>query len=157
MSTWTVRRVTPADEQAWRALYRAYREFYAAPDDESALDTVWAWALDPAHEVEAWVAADADGRLGGLAHVRRFARPLAASTGLYLDDLVTHPDRRREGVGTAVLEHLQRYAAAEGLTVVRWITAADNARARALYDQHADATPWVTYDLAPGSAPAPGV
>lgn len=149
MSVWTVRRVTAQDEQAWRELYRAYREFYEVPDDESALDTVWSWVLDPAHEVEAWVAVDASGAVGGLAHVRRFARPLAAATGLYLDDLVTHPDRRREGVATAVLEHLQRYAAAEGLAVVRWITATENARARALYDAHAVATPWVTYDMAP--------
>lgn len=149
MSTWTVRRVVAEDEQAWRGLYRAYRDFYAEPDDESALDTVWAWVTDPAHEVDAWVAVDAAGSLGGLAHVRRFARPLAAATGLYLDDLVTHPDRRREGVATAVLEHLQRYAAAEGLAVVRWITSPDNVRARALYDEHATATPWVTYDMAP--------
>lgn len=151
MASWTVRLVTPADEHAWRALYRAYRAFYEAPDDESALDTVWAWALDPGHEVEAWVAVDASGALGGLAHVRRFARPLAASTGLYLDDLVADPVRRREGVGTAILEHLRAYAAAEGLSVVRWITASDNARARGLYDRHATATPWVTYDLDPAA------
>jgi len=41
-------------------------------------------------------------------------------------------------------------AAQRGASVVRWITAADNAHARALYDELATRTPWVTYDMAPG-------
>jgi hypothetical protein len=38
-------------------------------------------------------------------------------------------------------------AAEQGHSVVRWITAADNARARGLYDKVAQSTQWVTYDL----------
>jgi hypothetical protein len=34
-----------------------------------------------------------------------------------------------------------------GWTVIRWITAEDNYRARALYDRLADRTKWVTYDI----------
>lgn len=37
----------------------------------------------------------------------------------------------------------------EGADVVRWITAGDNERARRVYDAHAIATPWVTYDMKP--------
>ena len=37
---------------------------------------------------------------------------------------------------------------AEG-TVVRWITAEDNYRARGLYDKVAQRTSWLTYDMAP--------
>jgi hypothetical protein len=36
-------------------------------------------------------------------------------------------------------------------TVVRWITAGDNRPARSVYDAHATATPWVTYDMPPKS------
>ena len=36
-----------------------------------------------------------------------------------------------------------------GWSVVRWITAEDNATAQRLYDRHATRTPWVTYDLTP--------
>ncbi|MGJ7538922.1 hypothetical protein [Brevibacterium luteolum] len=35
---------------------------------------------------------------------------------------------------------------AQGCSVVRWITAADNSTARSLYDQLAVQTNWVTYD-----------
>ena len=34
-----------------------------------------------------------------------------------------------------------------GWTVIRWITAEDNARARKVYDRLATKTAWVTYDI----------
>ena len=40
-------------------------------------------------------------------------------------------------------------ARANGWPVVRWITAEDNARARALYDRVATRTHWVTYEIRP--------
>ncbi|MBO0901765.1 hypothetical protein J1G42_14350 [Cellulomonas sp. zg-ZUI222] len=40
-------------------------------------------------------------------------------------------------------------AAQRGASVVRWITAADDADTRALYDELTTRTPWVTYDMAP--------
>ncbi len=64
-------------------------------------------------------------------------------------DLFTAPPARGGGAGAALLDAAARLAADRGASVVRWITAADNATARALYDQHARATPWVTYDMAP--------
>lgn len=147
--SWTVRPVEPADEPRWRELYRGYRAFYRVPESEAAVDTVWRWLHDPAHETHGYVAVDDTGRVGGLAHVRRFARPLTATTGLYLDDLFTGPALREQGVGRVLLDHLASYAGTECLSVVRWVTATDNATARRLYDDVATASPWVTYDLAP--------
>lgn len=147
MTEWIVRPVTAADETEWRELYRGYREFYLVPADEAKIDVVWSWLGDDAHESHAFVAVDADGHLGGLAHVRRFARPLSATTGLYLDDLFTAPSARGGGAGRALLLHLGDYARESGLSVVRWITADDNTTARRLYDAVAKQTPWVTYDI----------
>ena len=147
MTDWNVRPVTSLDEPAWRELYRGYREFYGVPADESKLDVVWSWLGDEAHETHGFVAVDEEGRLGGIAHVRRFARPLAATTGLYLDDLFTSPTVRGGGAGKALLMHLGDYARESGLSVVRWITAEDNTTARRLYDAVAKQTPWVTYDI----------
>ena len=89
--------------------------------------------------------------LVGLAHYRRFARPSSGTEGLFLDDLFTAPDARGLGAGRALLGHLSGLAEREGRSVVRWITAEDNSRARALYDSTAVATKWVTYDMVPGS------
>ena len=144
---WTVRPVSTADEASWRELYRGYRRFYEMPDDERALDTVWAWLGDAFHEVDGFVSVDGRGRLGGLAHVRPFARPLNADTGLYLDDLYVDPDLRGRGLGRAILGFLGAHAAEHRFGVVSWMTAQDNTTARALYDSVATAGPWVTYDM----------
>lgn len=55
------------------------------------------------------------------------------------------------------IAHYRRFALAdlaarEGRSVVRWITAADNATAQRLYDDVATRTAWLTYDLAPNQS-----
>lgn len=150
-STVEVRAVSEQDHDAWRVLYRGYRDFYHVEHSDAAIDTVWSWLHDPQHETRGLVAL-VDGTPQGLAHFRSFARPLAASRGLYLDDLFTSPDARGHGLGSALLTRLAEIARDEGATVVRWITAEDNATARSLYDRVSIRTPWVTYDLAPAAS-----
>jgi GNAT superfamily N-acetyltransferase len=145
-----VRPADDADAEAWTALYRGYRAFYRYQPDDAVVQRVWSWILDPNHEVNSLVAT-IDGRVVGLANHRRFARTSMGATGLFLDDLFTDPDVRGRGVGRALLTALSDLAAREELVVVRWLTAPDNTTARALYDATATATPWVTYDLVPGS------
>ncbi|WP_423920510.1 GNAT family N-acetyltransferase [Frigoribacterium sp. 2-23] len=147
----TVRDVQPGDEAAWRLLYSGYRAFYALPDNDVAVDTTWGWVSRREHGLRGLVAVDADGVVVALAHVRVFARPSSGRMGLYLDDLFTDPDRRGRGAARALLEHIAVLAGDEGVNVVRWITARDNAPARRVYDTHATLTPFVTYDMAPRS------
>lgn len=144
-----IRTVTPADESAWSDLYRGYRAFYALAADDTAVQTTWSWVSRGEHGLTGLIAVDDSGRVVGLANLRRFARPSSASTGLYLDDLFTAPDARGRGVATALLHEAAALAGREGASVVRWITAADNTRARQVYDRSAVATPWVTYDMRP--------
>ncbi|MFF3018905.1 GNAT family N-acetyltransferase [Streptomyces sp. NPDC057939] len=151
MSRITVRAVRPEDFPQWRALYRGYADFYRVEQTEEAARTVWEWVNDPDHEVEARVAEDADGRLLGLAHYRPFARPLSATVGGFLDDLFVAPEHRGSGAADLLLAALREIAAERGWSVVRWITADDNHRARSKYDQVAARTMWVTYDMAPGA------
>lgn len=141
-----VRAIEAADRSAWDALYDAYAQFYGVPQTPEMRATVWDWICDPAHEVNGLVA-DHDGTLVGFAHVRGFARPLAAATGLFLDDLFVSPASRGSGAAGALIEGVKIAAAEQGHSVVRWITAADNARARGLYDKVAEAGDWVTYDI----------
>lgn len=144
-----VRPVEAGDEAAWKTLYRGYRDFYRLTPDDAVIDRVWAWIQDPATVVEGLVA-ELDGELVGLANHRAFHRPSTGTIGTFLDDLFVDPSRRRTGAATALLARLGEDAATQGRSVVRWITAGDNADARALYDRVATATPWVTYDLSPG-------
>ncbi len=141
-----VRPVEAADREGWDSLYAGYAEFYRVEQTAEMRDRVWGWLHDPGHTTEGLVA-EAGGRLVGLAHFRPYARALAASTGGFLDDLFVEPEARGTGVAEALIQAVAEEGRARGWTVLRWITAEDNARARAVYDRVAQATPWVTYDL----------
>lgn len=144
-----VRPVEPGDEAAWKRLYAGYRSFYLLPEDAEAVARTWQWVLGGRHGIVGLVAVDEAHRPVALANARWFARPSTATMGLYLDDLFTAPEARGRGAASALLKYASKYAAAEGASVVRWITAADNASTRSVYDTHATATPWVTYDMKP--------
>lgn len=145
----TVREVTDRDAEDWTALYRGYRAFYRLPEDPDAVATTWRWVRSGQHGMRGFVAVDEDDRPVGLANVRWFARPSTATVGLYLDDLFTAPEARGLGAAAALLDRIARVAGEAGASVVRWITASDNATARSVYDARATATNWVTYDMAP--------
>lgn len=141
--------VEPRDEAEWVQLYSGYRAFYKLPDDLNAVASTWRWVRDGEHGLIGLVAVDDNDRTVALANLRWFARPSSATMGLYLDDLFTSPDSRGSGAATALLKHAARYASERGASVVRWITAPDNATARSVYDVNAISTPWVTYDMKP--------
>jgi GNAT superfamily N-acetyltransferase len=144
-----IRPVRPDDEQQWSRLYAGYRAFYRLEEDPGAVATTWGWVIGGQHGLRGLVAVDDADRPIALANLRVFARPSSASIGLYLDDLFAAPEARGRGAASALIERAAALAAEEGMSVVRWITAEDNATARRVYDRLAAATPWVTYDLRP--------
>jgi GNAT superfamily N-acetyltransferase len=147
--TWSVRPIRAEDEARWRELSAGYSAFYAIDQTEEMASRVWGWLLDPAHEVEGIVVVDEGGTVQGLAHFRDYPRPSTASVGGFLDDLFVDPAARGEGAADALLAELRRIGGERGWTVIRWITADDNYRARSKYDQVAVRTPWITYDMEP--------
>jgi GNAT superfamily N-acetyltransferase len=143
-------RVIPIEQRHradWDKLYAGYAEFYRVTQTPEMRDRVWSWIHDPAHETNGLVAEDAEGRAVGLAHYRAFARPLSATTGGYLDDLFVDPHMRGKRVADALIEAIAEEGRRRGWSVIRWITAEDNHRARAVYDRVAKLTPWRTYDI----------
>ncbi|HCP81075.1 MAG TPA: GNAT family N-acetyltransferase [Octadecabacter sp.] len=141
-----VRPIELADHAAWDELYQAYAEFYGVAQTADMRERVFGWLTTHAHEVNGFCAV-LDGTLVGITHYRVFARPLAAATGLFLDDLFVSPSARGTGAAGALIDAVRDTAKSDGHSVVRWITAKDNARARGLYDKIANETAWVTYDL----------
>jgi len=147
----TVRKVESRDEDAWTRLYAEYRAFYRLQEDQSAVATTWRWVRDGEHGLLGLVAVDDRDQSVALANLRWFARPSTGSMGLYLDDLFTAPAARGAGAAGSLVQAAAAYAGEAGASVVRWITAADNATARSVYEAYAVATPWVTYDMKPVS------
>lgn len=143
----TIRAPQPTDRQDWDRLYQGYAAFYKVTQTAAMRDTVWSWLMADSPRIHGRVAMDDSGRLMGLAHFRSFARPLSASTGGFLDDLFVDPEARGQNIAAALIEAVRSEAAAQGWSVLRWITAEDNRPGRAVYDRVATKTAWVTYDI----------
>lgn len=143
-----IRKLELADRMEWDRLYADYAAFYRVSQTPAMRDEVWSWLHDSAHASEGLVASNGD-QLVGIAHFRPFARPLSATTGGFLDDLFIDPHFRGTGVADAMLSALQDIARARNWTVIRWITAEDNFRARSVYERKAKRTSWITYDMSP--------
>jgi ribosomal protein S18 acetylase RimI-like enzyme len=137
----------PDDREVWRGLYRAYADFYLEAVTDAQLDLTWSWITDPHHDVSALLVRDSAGTAVGLAHYRPYFRPLAAAVAGHLDDLFVVPAARSTGAVDALLQALRVIARQRGWSKIRWITADDNYRARSKYDQVAERTMWVTYDM----------
>ena len=148
MSRLTIRPVEREDRVAWELLYRGYGDFYKVGMTDKTLQTVWGWLHDPENVVEGLVAVR-DDQLIGLANFRAMPSPLRGSMIGFLDDLFV--DRRARGakVGEKLLAFLKQIAAERGWDKIRWITADENYRARALYDRVAVKTEWNTYEMVP--------
>lgn len=144
--TVTIRPPRPEDRAAWGRLYAGYADFYRVTQTEEMRDRVWSWLMSGSQGVSGRVAETPEG-LVGLAHFRAFARPLSATAGGFLDDLFVDPAHRGSGAAAALIQAVADEGRAQGWSVIRWITADDNYRARTLYDRLAERTKWVTYDI----------
>lgn len=141
-----VSRPEPADEAAWRRLYDGYAAFYRVPMTDEKARLLWSWLMDPDHVVKGFLARS-NGAVVGLAHVREMPRPLHAKYGGFLDDLFVVPEARGTGAADALFEAMTQLARDRGWDSIRWITAENNYRARAVYDRVAAKTQWLTYEI----------
>jgi len=144
-TTPAIRPVAEGDRAVWEELFVAYGVFYETTFTPQIIDGVWSWLMDPQHAVSGFVA-EAEGRVVGFAHLREHPDTFEAASSWFLDDLFTAPEARGQGVARALIEALDDHVASRGGGVVRWITAADNAPAQALYDRLATRTSWVMYE-----------
>jgi GNAT superfamily N-acetyltransferase len=135
------------DKADWRRLYEGYATFYKRPMNDDIAERVWSWVTGGSGVLEALVARDSKGRVVGLAHFRNMPRPLTGTMAGFLDDLFVDPELRGRGIGEKLIEALKEEGRRRGWTIIRWLTADDNYRARFLYDQHATRTGWITYQI----------
>jgi hypothetical protein len=150
---WVVREPTPDDRNRWEELFTMYGEFYDRPITGEMAARVWSWISDGHLGVRCLLVGREGERSVGLAHFRIFARPLAASVGGFLDDLFVDESERSSGAVDALFLALGFIALEEKWSLLRGITAEDNYRARAKYDQFATRTGWITYECTPAQNP----
>lgn len=139
--------ISPSDRSDWEVLYNGYAEFYQVPMNDEILDTVWGWIHDQANPFYGLIAKDENGKALGLMHCRQMPSPLRGALVGFLDDLFISPDARGQGVVEALYDALNKLGQEQDWPFVRWITAENNYRGRAVYDRLSDKTHWVTYQM----------
>ncbi|OUS38348.1 GNAT family N-acetyltransferase ['Osedax' symbiont bacterium Rs2_46_30_T18] len=145
--TYTINALQLEDREQWQRLYYGYAEFYQVPMNQKILDQVWSWIFADDQPFYALIAKDEKGQAVGLMHYRGMPSPLRGATVGFLDDLYVDPNTRGSGVVDLMFERLQQQAKAHSWPFVRWITAENNYRGRAVYDRLAEKTQWQTYQL----------
>jgi len=143
----SVNPVAPDDREQWEELYYGYAEFYRVPMNEQILDTVWGWIHDADNPFFGLIAKDQTGKALGLMHCRQMPSPLRGALVGFLDDLFVDPEARGQGVVEELYVALNRLGKQQGWPFIRWITAENNYRGRAVYDKLSDKTHWVTYQM----------
>ena len=139
-----IRAALPADEAAWRQLWRAYCAFYDAQLSDEVTNRTWKRILDPDSQIMC-VVAEVDGQVYGFANCVVHENTWETQAICYLEDLFVLDSARRRGVASALLEWLRNAMRAEGWARLYWVTKADNAEARRLYDRFAQADGFVRY------------
>jgi ribosomal protein S18 acetylase RimI-like enzyme len=146
--TTTVRGLRQQDRADWEMLYHGYAKFYQSEMNQRILDTVWGWIHDDDNPFFGLIARDASGKALGLMHCRQMPSPLRGALVGFLDDLFVHPEARGQGVVEALYAALNELGREQGWPFIRWITAENNYRGRAVYDRLSAKTHWVTYQKA---------
>ncbi len=140
------RPLAPEDYTVWRELWQRYCDFYQVQLPEEVSIHTWNRLMDPEVEMFAMVA-EVEGQVAGFAHCVVHPATWVIAPSCYLEDLYTRPEFRKQGVGRALMDALISRCRARGCSRLYWHTHADNATARALYDQYVPADPFVRYRI----------
>jgi GNAT superfamily N-acetyltransferase len=140
-----VRPLVPSDEAVWRPLWRAYLAFYETELPEEIYAASFARLVDPAVTDYAGLIAETDGEAVGIVHYIFHRHGWRIEPVCYLQDLYVAPEARGTGAGRALIEAVYAAADAAGAPSVYWLTQAENATARRLYDRIGRATSFIKY------------
>jgi len=144
---YTVKALEKSDRNQWEKLYRGYADFYQVPMNDEILNCVWEWVFDTQKQFFAFVVKDETGVAVGFMHFCEMASPLRGANVGFLNDLFLDPNCRGNGIVDLMFEHLKKVTQEQGWPFIRWVTADNNYRARAVYDRVANKTQWLTYQL----------
>jgi len=143
-----IRDLERSDYAAWLPLWNGYNAFYGRSGPTAlpveVTETTWQRFFDAREPVYALVA-ELDGSLIGLTHYLFHRSTTLIGPICYLQDLYTAPERRRTGVGRALIEAVYQRAQDSGSLRVYWQTHETNLVAQRLYEQLAERSGFIVY------------
>lgn len=148
---------SPENEDAWRSLWSAYLSFYRTTVDDSVYAETWArffrdhWG-EPRCRLAFLARADGGARPIGLVHYLFHRHCWRLADICYLQDLYVDPAARGSGAAKALIEAVYDETDQLGAEGVYWTTQEFNYRARSLYDQVGERTPFIKYQRPHGAS-----
>lgn len=143
--TTTIRRLDESDRAAWDPLWQGYLSFYEVTLESAITEETWRRLIDPAADMHGLGAFDGVGAMTGIVHYLFHPVTWSVAPRCYLEDLYVAETARGAGAGRALIEAVYAAADARDADQVYWLTHADNATARGLYDRIGRLTPFVKY------------
>lgn len=147
MNKLTITHPNQEDRAAWAELFQGYARFYKVETNKSKMDVIWSWIHDDNEAFWCLLAKNEQGKAVGLMHYREMPSPLRGTKVGFLDDLFVDPNERGSGIVDALFEKLNEEAKRQYWPIIRWLTADDNYRARAVYDKLATRSMFLTYQM----------
>ncbi|MFM6854926.1 MAG: GNAT family N-acetyltransferase [Sphingopyxis sp.] len=141
----TVSPLCAGDYDDWLPLWTGYLAFYETPLADDVTRLAFDRLTSGDTPMFGLLARNAAGAAVGLVHWLPHLATWSANEYAYLEDLFVAPCARRTGAGRALIEAVYAAARARNCTQVYWLTKADNATARRLYDDVADYSGSVHY------------
>jgi len=135
------------DRASWESLFTLYAQFYQMPMTPEVLSVVWSWILDDQNRFFGKIAKNTQGKGLGIMHFREMPSPLRGCLVGFVDDIYVKAEYRGQGVINSIFDSLSLTAIENGWSFVRWITAENNYRARAVYDNVSSRSQWLTYQM----------
>lgn len=140
----TIRRFAGDDRAAWEALWQGYNTFYERSVEPRVTERLWTRLVEGGGEPFGF-AAEAGGKVVGLAHYFFVFSTSDWNPRCYMQDLFADPEIRGRGVGRALIEAVYAEADRRDAAQTYWLTQDFNETARRLYDRLARATPFIKY------------
>ena len=128
----TVRQAVLADLEALAPLFDAYRQFYGRPPDLAAARSFLRDRFE--HGESVVFVAQAQGAPAGFTQLYPSFSSVSLARTFILNDLFVVPDRRRSGVGSALLRAATDHARSLGAVRVTLNTDVQNTSAQAVYE-----------------------
>lgn len=136
----------PPHYDGWRTLWNSYLAYYEHVMEESVILNLWDRLVSKTAQVEGFIAKDGE-KLVGFVHYLKHENTWHDDAYCYLEDLYVDPDARAKGVGRMLIHAVTEKARAENCQKVYWFTHRKNARAQCLYNQVAEQTDFLRYDI----------
>ena len=140
-----IRDAVATDRTEWLTLWSGYLDYYKTTLDPAITAHTWKRLMDPSSRLKMRVADD--GGLLGFAIHQHHASTWVMGDDCYLEDLFVSPAARGQGIARALIDDLMTIARAKGWQRLYWMTDADNAVARRLYDRIIPADGHIRYRM----------